>query len=86
MTTAAYGGVTIPAAPTPTLLTQAVTLGTEVWTTTYSSYPDSPGPTPAAANGQVHKIIVGGPGKLVYDPPHISASPRDVVVFELWVA
>lgn len=81
--TAAYGDVTIPAAPAVTPVTQAVTLGTETWTTTYNSYPGSPAPTPAAAEGTVHKVIVGGPGKLTFDPPFISALPRDTVVFEL---
>jgi plastocyanin len=81
-TTAAYGGYTIPPAPIATPVTQAVTLGSEVWTTTYSSYPNSPAPTPASADGQIHKVIVGGPGKLTFDPPSISAQPRDVVVFE----
>ncbi|PPQ98734.1 hypothetical protein CVT26_010034 [Gymnopilus dilepis] len=80
--TAAYGDVTIPAAPAVTPVTQAVTLGTETWTTTYNSYPGSPAPTPAAAEGTVHKVIVGGPGKLTFDPPFISALPRDTVVFE----
>ncbi|TFK41030.1 hypothetical protein BDQ12DRAFT_678771 [Crucibulum laeve] len=82
-TTAAYGGYTIPPAPVPTPITQAVTLGSQVWTTTYNSYPNSPAPTPASAEGQIHKVIVGGPGgKLTFDPPRISAQPRDIVVFE----
>jgi len=80
--TAAYGGYTIPPAPVPVPVTQAVTLGSSTWTTTYSSYPNSPAPTPASAEGQVHKVIVGGPGKLAFDPPMIKALPRDVVVFE----
>jgi plastocyanin len=74
--------VTIPPAPTPSLVTQVVTLGSEIWTTTYSSYPNSPGPTPASSGGDVHRIVVGGPGKLLYEPSHIAAKPRDVVVFE----
>jgi plastocyanin len=81
-TTAAYGGYTIPAAPEPTLVTQPVTLGDQSWTTTYSSYPNSPAPTPASAEGTVHKVIVGGPGKLAFDPPTVSALPRDTIVFE----
>lgn len=81
-TTAAYGDYTIPPAPTATLVTQAVTLGTSSWTTTYSSYPGSAAPTPNSVEGTVHKVIVGGPGKLAFDPPTISAQPRDVVVFE----
>ncbi|KAF5377654.1 hypothetical protein D9615_005287 [Tricholomella constricta] len=81
-TTAAYGDYTIPAAPEVTPVTQTVTLGDQVWTTTYNSYPGSPAPTPASAEGVVHKVIVGGPGKLVFDPPFVAAQPRDTVVFE----
>ena len=83
LTTAAYGGVTIPAEPTPSLLTGTITLGTSVWTTTYRSYPNSPGPTPAALEGQTHRVTVGASGKLLYDPQRIDAKPRDVIVFEL---
>ena len=81
-TTAAYGGYTIPPVPTGTAVTQAITLGSSIWTTTYTSYPNSPAPTPAAVDGQVHTVIVGG-SSLVFDPPHITALPRDTVVFEL---
>jgi len=80
--TAAYGGYTIPPPPVPVPVTQTITLESSTWVTTYSSYPDSPGPTPAALAGTVHKIIVGGPGNLTFDPPHIAAQPRDTVVFE----
>ncbi|KAG6911862.1 hypothetical protein DXG01_000109 [Tephrocybe rancida] len=82
LTTAAYGDYTIPAAPSVTPVTQTVTLGNQVWTTTYNSYPGSPGPTPVAAEGAVHTVIVGGPGKLVFDPPFVAAQPRDTIVFE----
>ncbi|KAG6820384.1 hypothetical protein H0H93_001355 [Arthromyces matolae] len=81
-TTAAYGGVTIPAAPAVTPVTQTITLGTQTWTTTYSSYPGSPDATPAAAQGNVHTVVVGGPGKLTFDPPFVSAQPRDTIVFQ----
>jgi plastocyanin len=81
-TTAAYGDYTIPPAPTATLVTQAITLGTASWTTTYASYPGSAAPTPNSADGTVHRVVVGGPGLLTFDPPTISAQPRDVVVFE----
>jgi len=69
----------VPSAP---LVTQAVTLGSDVWTTTYNSYPGSPAPTPVAAAGAVHTVIVGGPGTLTFNPPIIAAQPRDVVVFQ----
>lgn len=81
-TTAAYGGVTIPAAPEATPVTAAVTLGTETWTTTYGSYPGSPDPTPASTTGNVIKVIVGGTGILAFDPPRVDAKPRDTIVFE----
>jgi plastocyanin len=80
--TAAYGDYTIPPAPEGTLVTQTVTLDASTWETTYTSYPGSPAPTPATLEGVVHKVIVGGPGKLAFDPPQISAKPRDIVVFE----
>ena len=85
--TAAYGDYTIPPAPTPVPVTQVITLGSSsTWTTTYSSYPNSPAPTPVSAEGAVHKVVVGGPGSLKFDPPFISALPRDTVVFELYVS
>lgn len=81
-TTAPYGGVTIPPAPEATPVTQTVTLGSSTWTTTYSSYPGSPNPTPASAEGAVHTVVVGGTGKLVFDPPFVDAQPRDTIIFE----
>jgi hypothetical protein len=83
--TAAYGDYTIPPAPEATPVTQIVTLGSEVWTTTYNSYPGSPAATPVSAEGNIHRVVVGGPGILKFDPPSIVAAPRDVVVFELYV-
>jgi plastocyanin len=81
-TTAAYGDYTIPPAPESTPVTQTVSLSDKVWTTTYDSYPGSPDPTPAALEGKVHTVIVGGPGKLTFEPSQLAAQPRDVVVFE----
>lgn len=80
-TTAAYGGYSIPVAPQATPVTQTITLGEQVWTTTYNSYPGSPDPTPVAAEGTIHKVIVGG-SQTAFDPPSIQAKPRDIVVFE----
>ncbi|KAJ7181794.1 hypothetical protein C8R43DRAFT_1117134 [Mycena crocata] len=86
--TAAYGdatggAVTIAPAPTGTLVTQAITLdSTSVWTTVYTSFPNSPAATPVAAEGAVHTVVVGGTGKLFFDPDHIVAAPRDTVVFQ----
>jgi len=77
--TAAYGGVTIPPAPTPALVTVPVTQASSTWTTVYSSYPGSPAPTPG---NSVIQVIVGGPGKLLFDPPHVSAQPDDIIMFQ----
>jgi hypothetical protein len=81
---AAYGTYTVPPPPTQAVVTQTVVLNpSSSWLTTYTSYAGSPGPTPVAAEGTTHTVIVGGPGKLVYDPPMVAAEPRDKVVFEL---
>lgn len=80
--TAAYGDYTLPPAPIAVERTDTITLGSAIWTTTYTSWPGSPNPTPASAEGNVHRVIVGGPN-LVFDPPQIQASPRDTVIFEL---
>jgi len=92
--TAAYadvtgGVVTLPPAPSATLVTAAITLdSTSVWTTIYTSFANSPAATPVAAAGAVHTVIVGGldnsssTPKLVFTPDHISANPRDTVVFQ----
>jgi len=80
--TAAYGGATIPPAPTAVTVTDVITLATSTWTTTYTSYPNSPAPTPASLQGNVITVKVGGPGVLAFDPPHVQALPRDTIVFE----
>jgi len=79
--TAAYGGVTIPPAPTPSIVTDAVTLASSTWTTIYTSYPNSPAPTPASLQGNVITVVVGGQN-LTFNPARVSASPRDTIVFE----
>ena len=84
--TADYGSTTIPPPATPSLVTDTVTLGTDVWTTTYSSYPNSPGPTPVSATGNTIEVIVGGPnGNLTFTPSRVSASPRDTIKFTFHV-
>ena len=65
------------------MLTQAVTVASSTWTTVYSSYPNSPAPTPASLQGNVITVVVGGPGKLLFDPPHVTAQPRDTIMFQL---
>jgi len=80
--TADYGGATIPPPPVPSLVTNTVTLGSDIWTTTYSSYPNSPAPTPVSANGNTIEVIVGGPnGNLTFTPSRVSAAPRDTIKF-----
>jgi plastocyanin len=81
-TSAAYGSATIPPAPTGVPVTEVITLAASTWTTTYTSYPDSPAPTPASLQGNVIKVKVGGPGVLAFDPPRVQALPRDTIVFE----
>jgi plastocyanin len=81
-TTAAYGDYTIPAAPTASLVTQTVTLGSQVWTTTYSSYPGSPDPTPASAQGNVIVVQVGADSQLSFNPPVVLAKVNDTIRFE----
>jgi plastocyanin len=76
-----YGGQTYAPVYHPTV-TETVTLGTDVWTTAYESYPNSPAPTPVSPQGTEHRVIVGGNGTLTYDPPSIAAAPRDTIVFE----
>jgi plastocyanin len=46
-----------------------------------SGTPTSSAPTPSGTTND-HKIIVGGPGKLVYDPSNITAQAGDTVTFE----
>jgi plastocyanin len=76
-----YGGQTYAPVYHPTV-TETVTLGNEVWTTAYESYPNSPAPTPVSPEGTEHRVKVGNNGALTFDPPSIAAGPRDTVVFE----
>jgi plastocyanin len=76
-----YGGYTYNPVYHPTV-TETVTLDSDVWTTTYESYAGSPDPTPDAAEGNVHTVIVGKDGTLTYDPPYVAAAPRDIVRFQ----
>jgi len=80
--TADYGGATIPPPPVPSLVTDTITLGSDIWTTTYSSYPNSPAPTPVSASGSTIEVIVGGPnGNLSFTPSRVTAAPRDTIKF-----
>ncbi|KAF5378069.1 hypothetical protein D9615_007498 [Tricholomella constricta] len=70
-----------PPAPHWESATATVTLGSSVWTTTYTSYDGTPPPTPAAEPVD-HKVIVGADGQLSYNPANISAAIGDTVTFE----
>jgi plastocyanin len=84
--TADYGTVTIPPAPSPSLVTDTITLGSDIWTTTYSSYPNSPAPTPVSPTGNTIEVIVGGPnGNLSFTPNRVTAAPRDTIKFTFQV-
>ena len=85
-TTADYGSATIPAEPTGTIVTDTITAGSATWTTTYSSYPGSPDPTPSSVSPNVIKVVVGGSnGELTFSPANVTASPKDIISFELYV-
>lgn len=79
--TTSYPGVTIPPAPQPVEVTSTVVVGTSTWTTTYASYPNSPDPTPSSITGSVINVTVGGNGTLTFDPPFVTAKPRDTIIF-----
>ncbi|TFK35130.1 hypothetical protein BDQ12DRAFT_586018, partial [Crucibulum laeve] len=72
---------TTPPPPVWHSATATVTQGSSTWTTTYTSYEGSPPPTPAPVPME-HTILVGENGGLTYDPPSISASIGDTVIFE----
>lgn len=86
---AAAGGPAAPPvttiAPPPTTpgvvtVTATVTVSGQPLTTTYTTSPGSPAPTTVPSAD--HKVIVGGPGKLTYDPSNITAQVGDTVTFE----
>lgn len=83
---AATGGAASSAAPSATAsgfvtVTATVTVsdGSAV-TTTYGSYPGSAAPTAGAPT--THQVVVGGTGKLYYDPSNITAQVGDVIQFQ----
>jgi len=82
--TYAYASSTPPPAVSA-VVTATITLASSTWTTTYTSFPGSPDPTPSSLTGNIINVVVGGPGKLAFDPPHVAAKPRDIIRFELFV-
>lgn len=70
-----------PATVAPVTVTATVTVsGTQLATTTYVSSPGSAAPTSAVSTD--HKIVVGGPNKLFFDPANITAQPGDTITFQ----
>lgn len=71
-----------PSADGPVTVTATVTLASSTWTTVYGSFPNSPAPTPASLEGDVHVVTVGNNGTLTFDPPQVVAAPRDIISFQ----
>jgi len=47
-----------------------------------SSSAGAPAPSPTSTTSSDHKVIVGGPGMLIYNPANITAAAGDTVTFE----
>lgn len=77
-TSEVYGSQTYAPVWHPSV-TDVVTYQSQTWTTVYESYPDSPGPTPAAAPVE-HRVKVGENKTLTFDPPTIIANVHDTIV------
>jgi plastocyanin len=80
-TSEVYGSQTYAPVWHPTV-TETVTYQSQTWATVYESYPDSPGPTPAAQQGVEHRVKVGGNKTLTFEPTTVYANVRDTIVFE----
>ncbi|TFL07793.1 Cupredoxin [Pterulicium gracile] len=76
------GGDHPPLHPQPEVVTvtATVTVGGDIWTTTYGSWPGSPQPT--APQSTEHRVSVGADGQFVFSPSKIKAQPGDTVLFE----
>jgi len=75
--------VTIPPAPSGTVLSTTIELEGSTWSTTYTSYAGaSPNPTPNSLAGNVITVMVGNNGEIAFDPPHVAAQPRDIINFQ----
>jgi plastocyanin len=79
-TPSSEGGSTAAPDPTPTLMTQTITVESSTWTTTYSSFPNSPAATPASLEGNIIFVDVGKDG-LAFNPSRVDALVRDTIVF-----
>ncbi|TDL16142.1 hypothetical protein BD410DRAFT_731728 [Rickenella mellea] len=85
ITTTTFTTVTEEYTPPPTsvnvvTVTETITVEEEIWTTTYASWPGSPAPTPNKYPMN-HQIIVGGTDGFIFNPPNITAQPKDTVTF-----
>ncbi|KAL0947458.1 hypothetical protein HGRIS_013565 [Hohenbuehelia grisea] len=75
------------AAPSVVTVTATVTISNgQPFTTTYTTAPSAISAAPSAsassAATQDHRVIVGGPNKLLYDPQNITAQVGDTITFE----
>lgn len=68
------------ASPSVVTVTATVTVGGTTQVTTYGSYPGSASPT--AVMSTDHKVIVGGPNKLIFSPANITAQVGDTITFQ----
>ncbi|PSR81914.1 hypothetical protein PHLCEN_2v6209 [Hermanssonia centrifuga] len=71
---------TATATPSLVTVTATVTISGQQQVTTYGSYPGSAAPTAAVSSD--HKVVVGGPNKLFFDPANITAQVGDTVTFQ----
>ncbi|CAL1703500.1 unnamed protein product [Somion occarium] len=65
--------------PSISTVTATVTVSGTQQVTTYGSFPGSAAPTAVVSSD--HSVIVGGPNRLVFDPPNITAQIGDTITF-----
>ncbi|KAF8921361.1 hypothetical protein CPB85DRAFT_1372488 [Mucidula mucida] len=73
---------TTGAATSIVTVTATVTVSGSVATTTYSTTAPTSTSGSSSSSGTNHKVIVGGDGKLTYDPSNITADVGDTITFE----
>ncbi|KAK7689085.1 hypothetical protein QCA50_007776 [Cerrena zonata] len=65
--------------PIASTVTATVTASGTQQVTTYASFPGSAAPTALASND--HKVMVGGPNRLIFDPATVTAQVGDTITF-----
>lgn len=65
--------------PSASTVTATVTASGTQQVTTYASFPGSASPTAVASTD--HKVTVGGPNKLIFDPATVTAQIGDTITF-----